>query len=254
MVPSNAIALGCFALTAATIWLGSFYLPNRKKSKHLPTVERPIQSNSTLSYRPDSLLHPVDPRRVHRDLWSTPNIRSLGYYRREQIRRAIHDTWRIPPSRCGQTQRNMTRALLDDWRRSIVGLIALSERNMKSAEDLFKTGNETAAVRLARIAVDNMARALIHCCGGKPDSDSGQEEVLRMLSLRFKADTRTAFENATDKIAYILISQEPKRTLQIASETTFTLKKLVQDNFRQEIYYGLNQPGYCIEDSFANHK
>ena len=56
-----------------------------------------------------------------------------------------------------------------------------------------------------------------------------------MLSQRFKAETKTMFDNAVDKILYILVNQKAKQTLQTASEITSTLKRIIIQNFGEEI-------------------
>lgn len=243
MLPSDLLTIGCLAFTAISIWVGSYYFPNRSQSKHSPAVEESVQPSPQPAYYPNPFVHLPNRWTVFHDGRPVPNIspsdfRLNGYedyIRRGRVDGLSYHRWGLVPSRFGRTQKNTTQILVENWRKSILGLIALSESNLRSAEEHLRIGDEGTAVQKARTAVENMARALIHCCGGKPDPDPGQEEVLRILSQRFKAEMKTEFDNAVDKIAYIQINQKAKQTLQIASEITHTLKKVVLNNFGKEV-------------------
>lgn len=237
MTRSIAITVGCLALAVATIWIGSYCLPNRKKSKHPTTVKEPIQPNPKPAHHPNPFHNPNNPLRTYPDIRPFPNPPPPRYHEREPVHRLVPNPWELTPSRLGQTQRNIARPLLERWRASISGLMTLSERNIRNAKDLHKIGDETTATQHAHTAVENMARALIHCCGGKPDLDPGQEEVLKMLSFRFKAETKAAYDNAIDQIHYLRINKKAEQTLQIAEEITVTFKKVILSNYGEELQW-----------------
>jgi uncharacterized protein (UPF0332 family) len=84
-----------------------------------------------------------------------------------------------------------------------VGLIKLADKNLVAAKQNLEMENYEGAIQTASTSVENIARALIHCFGGKPDPESGQEEALKMLSRMFRGEEKDEFEKAIEAIAYI---------------------------------------------------
>jgi HEPN domain-containing protein len=95
------------------------------------------------------------------------------------------------------------KSLVEGWRKSVVGLVKLAERNLTVAKECLDLKDYERAVRAASTSVDNIAHALIHCFGEKPVPGSGQEEALRMLSRRFQQDDKIEFEKAISNVACI---------------------------------------------------
>lgn len=147
-----------------------------------------------------------------------------------------------------------TRVVVRNWRKTVLGLINLAEQNLESAKIRFETRNYVATVRAASTSVENIARALIYCCGGRPEPVADQEEALRILSRRFKGTERTEYEKAVDNVA--LISQnriaqnfllkhnmqtqlfdenETKQILEHASKTVNLFKRIISKHFEQEL-------------------
>ena len=137
-------------------------------------------------------------------------------------------------------------SLVENWRKSIIGLIELADENLKFAKERMRLGDSKAAIQSASTSVENIARALIHCYGGKPDIHIGQEEALRMLSPRFKGYQKIEFEKAIEKVSSICnvtcsqqtIFFDKKRanqTLEYAIETVGMFKRIIIKNFVTEI-------------------
>ncbi|NIQ06183.1 MAG: hypothetical protein GWO20_10800, partial [Candidatus Korarchaeota archaeon] len=101
--------------------------------------------------------------------------------------------------------------LVETWRRSVMGLLWLADGNLKSAQRYLKLKDYTNCINAASTSVENIARALIHCFGGKPDPDSGQQEPLKLLVTRLPEDEKAQFEGAIELVAYI---DRNKRTLE----------------------------------------
>jgi len=146
------------------------------------------------------------------------------------------------------------KALLETWRKSVVGLVKLAERNLVLAKQHFGLKRFTRAVDLAATSVENIARALIHCCGEKPDIDSGQEETLRVLIRRFQGEEKSELERAIANVATIhrnkivlqrLTAQDieaqlfneahTKEIVESASAIVSLFKRIIDDNFATEI-------------------
>ncbi len=165
---------------------------------------------------------------------------------------------RIPRNPCmllhSRNRNVFTRVMVRNWRKTVLGLVNLAEQNLESAKISFDTRNYLATVQAASTSVENIARALIYCCGGKPESVADQEEALRILSPRFKGTERTEYETAVDNVA--LISQNriaqnfllkhniqdqlfdekgTKQLLENASKTVNLFKRIVNEHFGQEL-------------------
>jgi HEPN domain-containing protein len=161
--------------------------------------ESPFQRRRRESETGQSIIEFSDspvPSRIGRPL-------EIDYQEIERMRRRIID--RMQPEFPGhsQTEDNTGKTLIETWRKSIVGLIKLAEENLESAKHHFIMRNFNGAFEAAATSVENIARALIHCYGGKPDSEISQEEVLKMLANRLSAEERKEFEKAVEDIARI---------------------------------------------------
>lgn len=98
---------------------------------------------------------------------------------------------------------NNGRILVENWRKSVVGLMKLAEQKLAAAKQHLIARDYERAIQAASTSVENISRALIHCFGEKPLLGSGQEEVLKMLAKRFKGGERGEFEEAADAISHI---------------------------------------------------
>ena len=174
----------------------------------------------------------------YESLFTIPSIRrnNLQHHRRgEEIRRTQPRWILIPPM--GMWQEG--KSLAENWQKSIVGLIDLASKNIESAEAKFAAKDYVGSLRTASTSIENISRALIYCCGGKPDISSGQEEALRLLSLRFSGEERRKFEEAIDEIALI------RRCKVVLKEM---IKKGVQiDSFEEQIRQALKSSSSVVE-------
>ena len=153
-----------------------------------------------------------------------------------------------------QYDKDNTRALLWNWRRSIAGLIFLAQRNMNSARMHLGVKSYDAAAQYASTSVENIARALIHCYGGKPDESSGQEEALRLLSERLEEDEKGKFDEAIRTVACMyagampsdncssdplparpLSELETRQAVESASKIVKLFQQIMINHFREEI-------------------
>ncbi len=144
--------------------------------------------------------------------------------------------------------------LVRNWRKSIIGLTATAERNLETARGCMGRSDYKTAIQLACTSVENIARALLHSYGEKPDTEAGQVEALRLLSRRLIGDEKTQFENALDAIKAIdyaktgsiyplidrlRISPEEKekanRAIETASNTIVLFRNIMIEHFATEI-------------------
>jgi uncharacterized protein (UPF0332 family) len=95
----------------------------------------------------------------------------------------------------------------------IAQLVKLAEENLRSAELRLKHDDHAESVRTAAIAVENVARALLHCYGEKPNPYSGQGEALRILATRFSELRRPEFGEIVDEVIRINVNREVLRNL-----------------------------------------
>lgn len=195
----------------------------------------------------------------------TPNpdqstrIHPIGYHRelarRYRMIRRMREIKRLRQlSSMRRIMKEDGKTLVRNWRNSIMGLIKLADRNLKAAKGHLESKNHRLAVETASTAVENMARALIHCYGGKPDLGPGQEEPLRMLSVRFKGEEKAEFERAIHNITRISHSRIAQRyisrhevQIQLVDETLAKeilestsnvvdlFKRILTDHFAAEI-------------------
>lgn len=106
----------------------------------------------------------------------------------------------MSPSPNIANERVSSKDMLETWRKSIVGLVKLAQRNLTYARQHLESGDYTTAVEAAVTSVENISRALMHCYGEKPELNSGQEEALRLLSLRLKGNEKIEFEKAIEEV------------------------------------------------------
>lgn len=142
---------------------------------------------------------------------------------------------------------NGQKILVENWKKSIVGLVRLADRNLRLARQHLTTGDFKAAIQTAGTSVENVTRAFIHCCGGKPNTDQGQEEALKLLRGRFEGKEKEELERAADDVARVDVavrtsSQTPlcskedaERALKTAARVADVFKRILTDHFATEI-------------------
>jgi uncharacterized protein (UPF0332 family) len=96
------------------------------------------------------------------------------------------------------SERVSGKSLIENWRKSIVGLVRLAESNLQVARSLLAIREYNRAVKAAATSVENISRALLHCYGEKPDLHAGQEESLRLVARRLKGEEKAQFEKAVE--------------------------------------------------------
>ena len=94
-------------------------------------------------------------------------------------------------------------SLVERWRESVVGLARLAHQNLSLAKNHLGMRNHASALEYAATSLENISRALIHCLGGKPDKEGGQEEALRILSSKMQGEKKTELEEAIDSMATV---------------------------------------------------
>lgn len=147
-----------------------------------------------------------------------------------------------------------TKNFIENWRRSIAGLIRLAECNLQTAKLQASTLNHKAAVEAAVTAVENVARALLHCFGEKPEIDAGQEEPLKLLTRRLREQERPEFEQAIDQLVQLRSSKivqtylskrniyapfiskaRTEQTIETAEKIFTRFRKIIDEHFATEI-------------------
>jgi len=148
-----------------------------------------------------------------------------------------------------------TKALVETWKESIVGLIRLAQINLARAEQCMDRGDYRAAVESALTSTENVSRALLHCYGEKPYTGSGQGEALGLLVRRFTGKESAEFEKAVEEISRLNESRvvqgdstTPKLdhsfmftraiarpTLDSASRVVNLFSHIIDENFAAEI-------------------
>ncbi len=184
---------------------------------------------------------------THWQVENSPRRRRLG----DQIRRPLD----VPnlPSSFSRGDRDV-KSLYVNWRRAIVGLLGLAERNLQSGREKLILEDYENVIRDTAISVENAARALIYCYGGKPNVQSGQEEPLRLLATRFPEGEREEFDRTVNIVARIARNRMVLKHLPIgeakqelfgkrqamelcdsALEVTSFFRKIVEEKFGDEI-------------------
>lgn len=151
-------------------------------------------------------------------------------------------------------RRQTAKMLRERWRQSIVQLCKLSDSNLSLAERQLEAGYYKEAVEAVATSVENIARALLHCYGEKPEVSSGQEEVLRLLSRRFHDAEKEAFERAVNEVAFthnnlwvlkhlsasnietsMFDKEKAEQILKSASRVSKQFKQIMDNHFAAEI-------------------
>jgi len=132
-----------------------------------------------------------------------PSYRPIEYHGEGVMRRRAFSRRPFEPVRMQHIGKRNTKVLVEKWRKSIIGLVRLAEKNLELARERLELKYHKTAIQAASTSVENIARALIHCYGDKPDDSSGQEEALWMLSRRLEANEKRDFEKAIDTVARI---------------------------------------------------
>jgi DNA-directed RNA polymerase subunit M/transcription elongation factor TFIIS len=144
--------------------------------------------------------------------------------------------------------------ILENWRKSILGLIKLAENNLQRAEFYITTMNYKEAVDAAATSIENISRALLHCYGEKPDPNSCQEEPLRIVARRLQVEERARFEKAVDEAVQIyrnkifgtcllengvqisfLNEARTRQTVEIATKIVVQFRQIIEEHFGTEI-------------------
>jgi hypothetical protein len=194
----------------------------------------------------------------------------------------------LPPQVAGQGV--ASKAWVETWRKSIVGLVRLAQGNLASARRSLETRDCDAAVERGMTSVENISRALIHCYGEKPELQPGQEETLQLLSRRLNGNERTAFEKAIEVMIqlygsrpvnehpstcnigfpFILTKARTKRIIDSASEIVTLFTQIIHEHFATEIpelleacpkchaidisMWSLSQESACYACNICGHK
>jgi HEPN domain-containing protein len=136
-----------------------------------------------------------------------------------------------------------TKALISTWRRSIIGLIKMADRNLQVAKQILTAKDYPAAAKAASTAVENISRALIHCYGDKPDFEPCQEEPLKILSLKIGGADKEKLEKAIKEVASIrsqianqqITDATAQPIVQSASKVAELFKQMIREKFTAEI-------------------
>ena len=234
----------------ATILLGFIlsviFLKNKaywsKKKETMPKMTRAATKETTTTITTPPAILNENPRRPSSPSFF-PGVPSFL---------AATPTWDIAATRAfNQLQRRnekpREKALVNEWKQSIIGLIRLADQNLRLAEHHIEMTDFKIAIQTAATSVENIARALIHCYGGKPDDDLGQEEVLKLLSWRFDGEEKNEFELAIHKVAEIHVCtknslqatssclKDAQDIISLAHEVNVAFKKILVIHFTQEI-------------------
>jgi hypothetical protein len=139
------------------------------------------------------------------------------------------------------------KTLINNWRKSIAGLVRLADQNLRLAKQHMMAQKTDEAIQTAATSVENITHAVIHCYGGKPDTDQGQEEALRLLRVRLDGDESEEFEKAIRDVALVDMAarvnkqtpqsseRDAEQLLDTASRITMLFKRHLTDHFATEI-------------------
>jgi hypothetical protein len=117
---------------------------------------------------------------------SHPELSLRTHYPWTPIRIATHPATR--------NENRRERDLVQNWKNSIIGLVKLADQNLQLARRYMSEGVFRPAILTADTSLENMSRALIHCYGGKPETEAGQEEPLKLICGRFGRLEKEEFE------------------------------------------------------------
>jgi hypothetical protein len=136
---------------------------------------------------------------------------------------------------------------IEKWKKSIVGLVMLSDHHLRLAKTHHSIANFYLATQSAATAAENISRALIHCYGEKPEIDQGQIEPLQLLSPRLEETERKDLEEAIVEVTYVHVnsknlreeaefnSGEVLKIVESASKAVNVLKGIIVRHFAAEI-------------------
>jgi hypothetical protein len=136
---------------------------------------------------------------------------------------------------------------IEKWKKSIVGLVVLSDHHLRLAKTHHSIANFYLATQSAATAVENISRALIHCCGERPEIDQGQTEPLQLLSPRLDETERRDLEEAITIVTLVHLKtknlreeaefnqEEMVRIVESASKAVNILKGIIVHHFAAEI-------------------
>jgi hypothetical protein len=177
----------------------------------------------------------------------------------QQFSRRESPRWRLHSEVRSVTRgpRQKGSVLVDNWQKSILGLIELSKRNLKLANVEYRAKNYVGAVQRASASVENISRALIHCFGGKPDLISGQVEALELIVSRFRGEKKMKFKAAIGDAVLVYqahdaskivpgtgfstsIQREAKRAVELSVNIVRDFHGLLNEKFGDEISPKLN--------------
>ena len=169
---------------------------------------------------------------------------------------ALQGAPRPIPSPQGQNGNDVVNGknLLENWRRSIVGLLRLADSNLQAAKSQAAILNHKAAVELAATSVENVSRALLHCYGEKPDQNACQEEPLKLLARRLQGEDKARVERAIgeavqlyrNKIVHgylsekgiqvpLLSEDKTQKTIETATRIVTQFRQIIGEHFATEI-------------------
>lgn len=171
------------------------------------------------------------------------------------VRRRFSEPLSYPPVHLQSRNEPLnSNKILEDWRKSILGLIKLAENNLQIAECYFTTMNYKEAVDAAATSVENISRALLHCYGEKPYPNSDQEEPLRIVARRLQGEEKVRFEKTVDEVVQIyhnkifltcllengtqvslLDKERTRQTVEIARKVVFQFRRIMEEHFGMEI-------------------
>lgn len=161
----------------------------------------------------------------------------------------------IPPRHCQAGNDAVdVKKFLENWRRSIVGLVRLAESNLLAARTQAAMMNHKATAELSVTSVENVSRALLHCYGEKPDQSAGQEEPLRLLTRRFQGEEKARFEKMIGEAAQLyrnkiiqaylsekgiraplLSGDRTQQILETATRIVAQFRQIIDEHFATEI-------------------
>jgi hypothetical protein len=247
----DAIVLIIGILVGLTLVARKICLHEEQKAPQRPMTQprsnfrrTPSQSPTTTTYPPTSPFHRLDE--------SVVDILRAAAREADTLQSAPRP---IPPRR-GQAGNDAVdvKKFLENWRRSIVGLVRLAESNLQAARTQAAIMNHKAAAELAATSVENVSRALLHCYGEKPDQSAGQEEPLRLLARKLQGEEKARFERAIGEVvqlyrnkivqAYLsekgirapLLSEDrTQEILETATRIVAQFRQIIDEHFATEI-------------------
>ena len=179
---------------------------------------------------------------------------SFGYLSERARAEALLRRLRQSTQARNRVRRIKRNSMVETWHRSIVGLVRSADKNLEQAQQHLKSKNYKDSIRAVSAGMENIARALIHCFGGKPNVDTGQQEPLRMLVSRLNEEEKSEFKQAIDVVVYIdnnrravslhstnklqnqpIDEQKNKEILKSALKVNQLFKKIIMNHFLAEI-------------------